>query len=196
MNYKSRILAAKLHKMIQNFAVVIVRGSRQVGKSTLLQYELPHWDTVVFDPAMDIGNARRDPDLFLSNHPPPLILDEIQYAPEMLGALKRRVDKAPRYPENHRSHRPPRYWTLCIDWIPAVGCTESRRRIVGGPRGIFGPGRILPRGNCRYRNGGSLAQAISGRPGAIYRVSTHTTGDEPDGHPAALARIFTTGRQP
>ncbi|MDA8378746.1 MAG: AAA family ATPase [Planctomycetia bacterium] len=94
MNYKSRILAAKLHKMIQNFAVVIVRGSRQVGKSTLLQYELPHWDTVVFDPAMDIGNARRDPDLFLSNHPPPLILDEIQYAPEMLGALKRRVDKA------------------------------------------------------------------------------------------------------
>ena len=94
MIYKPRILAAKLQRMIQRFNVVIISGSRQVGKSTLLRNELSGWDTVVFDPAVDIGNARRDPDLFLNNHPAPLILDEIQYAPELVGAIKRRVDLA------------------------------------------------------------------------------------------------------
>ena len=94
MIYKPRILAAKLRRMVQHFPVVIVSGSRQVGKSTLLRNELAGWDTVVFDPVVDVGNARKDPDLFLNNHPPPLILDEIQYAPELVGAIKRRVDLA------------------------------------------------------------------------------------------------------
>jgi len=40
-----------------------------------------------------VENARQDPDLFLNNRPPPLILDEIQYAPEVASAIKRRVDK-------------------------------------------------------------------------------------------------------
>jgi len=92
MNYKSRILAGKLRQMSQRFPVVVVSGARQVGKSTLLAHELPDWNTVVFDPAVDIGNARQDPDLFLDNHPTPLILDEIQYAPELASAIKRRVD--------------------------------------------------------------------------------------------------------
>ncbi len=81
--------------MVDQFAVVMVSGARQVGKSTLLSHELPGWESVVFDPAMDVGNARQDPDLFLDNHPAPLILDEIQYAPELVAALKRRVDRAP-----------------------------------------------------------------------------------------------------
>ncbi len=40
----------------------------------------------------DTANARSEPDLFLSNYPPPLVLDEIQYALELVAALKRRVD--------------------------------------------------------------------------------------------------------
>jgi len=94
MMYKPRILAGKLKGMLQRFPVVVVCGARQVGKSTLLGHELPDWESVVFDPAVDVGNARRDPDLFLDNHPPPLILDEIQYAPELVAAIKRRVDRA------------------------------------------------------------------------------------------------------
>ncbi|GJL65357.1 MAG: ATPase [Nitrospirales bacterium] len=44
---------------------------------------------------MDVGNARQDPDLFLDNHPgKPLLLDEIQYAPELVAAIKRRVDRS------------------------------------------------------------------------------------------------------
>lgn len=93
MTYKKRLLADKLRRMLERFAVVVVSGARQVGKSTLLRHELPEWESVVLDPAVDVGNARQDPDLFLDNHPAPLILDEIQYAPELVAAIKRRVDR-------------------------------------------------------------------------------------------------------
>lgn len=95
MDYKARMIGERLRKLIENFAVVIVSGARQVGKSTLLQHELPHWQSVVFSQAVDVGDARRDPDLFLDNHPAPLILDEIQYAPELVPAIKRRIDRVP-----------------------------------------------------------------------------------------------------
>lgn len=94
MIYRDRLLAGKFKGLLRQFPVVVVCGARQVGKSTMLRHELPDWEMVVFDPATDVGNARQDPDLFLDNHPPPLILDEIQYAPELIAALKRRVDAA------------------------------------------------------------------------------------------------------
>lgn len=93
MKYKHRILADRLVRLLDHFPIVVISGARQVGKSTLLAHELADWDRVVFDPAIDVGNARADPDLFLDNHPAPLILDEIQYAPELVAALKRRVDR-------------------------------------------------------------------------------------------------------
>jgi uncharacterized protein len=96
MHYKDRILASKLLRMTQRFPVVVVSGARQVGKSTLLGHVLAKWDTVVLDPAIDVGNARADPDLFLDNHRAPLVLDEIQFAPELVAAIKRRVDQARR----------------------------------------------------------------------------------------------------
>ena len=49
---------------------------------------------IVFDPLQDIYNAREDPDLFLDNFKPPIILDEIQYVPELIPAIKRRVDES------------------------------------------------------------------------------------------------------
>jgi predicted AAA+ superfamily ATPase len=79
--------------MTEQFSVVVLSGARQVGKSTLLQHALPGWAAIVLDPAIDVGGAREDPDLFLDNHPPPLILDEIQYAPELVAAIKRRIDR-------------------------------------------------------------------------------------------------------
>lgn len=92
--YTTRFLTKRLETLAQSFPVVVVAGARQVGKSTLLGHVFGHQaEVVVFDPAQDIGNARQDPDLFLDNHPPPVILDEIQFAPELVAALKRRVDK-------------------------------------------------------------------------------------------------------
>lgn len=94
MHYKHRLLGAKLRRLVERFPVVIVTGARQVGKSTLLAHELPEWRAIVFDPALDVAGAREDPDLFLDNHPAPLVLDEIQFAPELVAAIKRRVDLA------------------------------------------------------------------------------------------------------
>lgn len=92
MKYKSRLATSKLEALTGRFSVVVVSGARQVGKSTLLKHQFPHWDAVVFDPVVDVGNARSDPELFLQNHPIPLILDEIQYCPDVVPCIKRLVD--------------------------------------------------------------------------------------------------------
>ena len=92
--YVSRFLTDRLESLARNFPVVVVSGARQAGKSTLLQHVYGQQaEAVVFDAVQDIGNARQDPDFFLDNHPAPLILDEIQYVPELVAALKRRVDQ-------------------------------------------------------------------------------------------------------
>ncbi|MDP3975578.1 MAG: ATP-binding protein [bacterium] len=92
--YKKRSITEKLRRQAAAFPVVAVTGARQVGKSTLLRHEFGKGaDMVVFDPVVDVENARRDPELFLNNHKTPLILDEVQYAPEVIAAIKRRVDK-------------------------------------------------------------------------------------------------------
>lgn len=91
--YIERMLTNRLHKLAESFPAVVITGARQVGKSTLLQNTLgKEAEIVVLDPVIDIENARQDPELFLNNHPPPLILDEIQYAPELVASIKRRID--------------------------------------------------------------------------------------------------------
>lgn len=93
MNYKKRMIEEKLKAYVNAFSCTLVTGARQVGKSTLIR-ELfgDRFRTFVFDPVQDLYGARQDPDLFLRNNPPPLVLDEIQYAPELVPALKRYVD--------------------------------------------------------------------------------------------------------
>jgi predicted AAA+ superfamily ATPase len=94
--YQPRFIEKRLVELWSHFPIVAVLGARQVGKSTLVRHVLDKKiKTVVFDPVQDVGGARHDPDLFLQNNPPPLFLDEIQYAPELPAALKRRVDAYP-----------------------------------------------------------------------------------------------------
>ncbi len=93
MNYRNRHAEKRLLHLRSYFKVVLVTGARQVGKSTLLSRLLPEVKTIVFDPIQDLYGARQDPDLFLDNFPSPLVLDEVQFVPELLPALKRRVDR-------------------------------------------------------------------------------------------------------
>ncbi len=91
--YIPRLISQYLKKGLQHFPSVVVVGARQVGKSTLIQHLFPEYDYVQFDPYEDVENARQDPDFFLDNRPAPLIIDEVQYAPEVVSAIKRRIDQ-------------------------------------------------------------------------------------------------------
>ncbi len=91
--YKKRTITDTLKRLTRQFPVIVLTGARQVGKSTLLKHIFPDYTYVTFDPVLDIHNARQEPDLFLDNHPVPAVLDEIQFAPELVSAIKRRVDQ-------------------------------------------------------------------------------------------------------
>lgn len=93
MRYLNRHLEHKLLRHASLFKTVLVAGARQVGKSTLLEHVFPDVRRVVFDPYQDVYGARGDPDLFLETFGSPLILDEVQYVPELLSAVKRKVDQ-------------------------------------------------------------------------------------------------------
>ena len=93
-----RLVSEKLSRMVAAFPVTVVSGARQVGKTTLLRHHFPDFDYFVFDPVIDSENARKEPDLFLRTHPAPLILDEIQYAPELMAAVSGSRMKSPRFP--------------------------------------------------------------------------------------------------
>lgn len=93
MKYRKRLFEDKLRRLGAHFPVILLTGARQVGKSTLLEHLLPQAKRIVFDPIIDVANARKDPELFLDHLTFPVILDEIQYAPELLPVIKRRVDQ-------------------------------------------------------------------------------------------------------
>ena len=92
MLYKKRIQENKIKELANFFKVIFLVGARQVGKSSLLIHLYPDTKIFVFDPIQDQYNIRQDPDLFLKSFNPPLILDEVQFVPEVLPSLKRKVD--------------------------------------------------------------------------------------------------------
>lgn len=89
----SRILKASLVEASESFPTVLLLGARQTGKTTLIETVFgDRVKTFTFDPIQDLYQARKDPDLFLDQVGFPVFLDEVQYAPEVLSAIKRRVD--------------------------------------------------------------------------------------------------------
>ena len=95
--YLTRTMEAKLNYLAEHFPVVIVCGARQVGKTTLLkqmQEKKGELQYVTLDYPRIRSLAKEDPELFLQQYQPPIIIDEIQYAPELLPYIKIRVDKS------------------------------------------------------------------------------------------------------
>jgi predicted AAA+ superfamily ATPase len=90
----SRTLAATIERVSANFPVVMLTGPRQVGKTTLLQMCADENRGYVTLDDMDARSlAQRDPALFLLRWPPPVLIDEIQYAPQLFSAIKIHVDR-------------------------------------------------------------------------------------------------------
>lgn len=91
-----RDLERVILKTTQAFPVVLVTGPRQVGKTTLLR-KLAEGDGtrkyVTLDNPLVRELAITDPALFIQRYAPPVLIDEIQYAPELLPYIKMYVDE-------------------------------------------------------------------------------------------------------
>lgn len=95
MKYYSREIEGVLKRAAGQFRVLALTGMRQTGKSTLLNYlfkKTHHY--VSLDNPRDLKLAQDDPELFFDEYKAPLIIDEIQYAPQLLPYIKMRVDKS------------------------------------------------------------------------------------------------------
>jgi hypothetical protein len=93
-----RTLAETINTVSNNFPVLLLTGPRQVGKTTLLEHcantsESQSRRYVTLDDLDARGLAQTDPALFLQTWPPPVIIDEIQYAPQLFSAIKILVDR-------------------------------------------------------------------------------------------------------
>lgn len=95
MNYIPRTLEKKIKEISREYACVLVTGPRQVGKSTMLQHlmEGSGRKRVTLDNTDERKLAKTDPALFLEMHPAPVLIDEVQYAPELFSYIKIKVDE-------------------------------------------------------------------------------------------------------
>ncbi len=91
--YYPRAVESKLRRLSRQFPVVVLTGGRQAGKTTLLRRTFPEHRYVSLDLPTVAEQAERNPDLFLAERPPPLIVDEVQYAPGLFRHLKVAVDQ-------------------------------------------------------------------------------------------------------
>jgi predicted AAA+ superfamily ATPase len=92
--YFHRDISPTIIHALGEIPVVVITGMRQSGKSTFLQNqpELKKRHYVSFDDFAQLASAREDPDGFV-NTDEPITIDEAQKCPEILTAIKRRVDK-------------------------------------------------------------------------------------------------------
>lgn len=94
MKLKPRILGQVVLKALNTFPAVVVTGPRQSGKTTLFKMLFPRAHTFVSLENPDVRlRAREDPNGFLSQYKLPLVIDEIQYVPELLSYIKTRIDE-------------------------------------------------------------------------------------------------------
>lgn len=91
--YSPRTLEASFARTSEHFPVMLVTGARQVGKTTLLRKLADKGRKYVsLDDPRVLTLAREDPPLFFERYSPPVLVDEIQYAPQLFPYIKMLVD--------------------------------------------------------------------------------------------------------
>lgn len=88
-----REISHKINQILAQRPGIVVTGARQVGKSSLLKVLFPKFNYVTLDLPSIAAQAKYEPELFLKSHPAPLIIDEVQYAPELFRYLKIKIDE-------------------------------------------------------------------------------------------------------
>lgn len=92
--YINRQLEKKFLSINEEYACVLLAGPRQVGKSTMLRHLMENTARaeVSLDDLEERRLAKTDPAMFLKLHPAPVLIDEVQYAPELFSYIKLAVD--------------------------------------------------------------------------------------------------------
>ncbi|MFA6309230.1 MAG: ATP-binding protein [Clostridia bacterium] len=97
MKYIKRDLENIVLKLTKQFPAVLITGPRQVGKTTMLKKLIENENRgrkyVTLDDFEERDLAKKDPALFFQLHQPPVLIDEIQYAPELFPYIKIIADR-------------------------------------------------------------------------------------------------------
>ena len=105
MEYISRHMESRILELSRSYSAILLTGPRQAGKTTLLRRLAERENIgrgyVTLDDLNERDMAKNDPALFLQLHRPPVLIDEVQYAPELFTYIKIHVDK---------THNPGDFW--------------------------------------------------------------------------------------
>ncbi|MCD8200567.1 MAG: ATP-binding protein [Clostridia bacterium] len=93
-NYIKRDMEALVASVSERYSGMLLTGPRQVGKSTMLRHIMgEEREVVTLDNYAERALAKNDPARFLSVHALPLLVDEVQYAPELFSYVKMAIDE-------------------------------------------------------------------------------------------------------
>lgn len=93
MKYIKRDLEDKIISLSAEYSCLLITGPRQVGKTTVLRHlTTSNRSYVTLDDLEERRMAKKDPALFLQVHDLPILIDEVQYAPELFSYIKIAVD--------------------------------------------------------------------------------------------------------
>ena len=87
-----RAVEPRLQRSAKTRPVVVLTGARQTGKTSTSLRLFPKHAFVSLDLPAEAEQAEKEPGTFLQRHPPPVLIDEVQYAPGLFRHLKVSVD--------------------------------------------------------------------------------------------------------
>lgn len=97
MKHFERDIKKKIKELNREYSCILLTGARQVGKSTLFTNIMEELggsrEIVTLDDLEERALAKNDPAMFLQIHDTPIMIDEVQYAPELFSYIKIAVDK-------------------------------------------------------------------------------------------------------
>src|SRR6202051_2811312 len=86
--WMTRAVEPRLHRSAKTRPGVVLTGARQTGKTSTFLRLFPKHAFVSLDLPAEAEQAEKEPGTFLQRHPPPVLIDEVPYAPDLFRHLK------------------------------------------------------------------------------------------------------------